>query len=29
MSINQIDFLQKQGVKVEILRSTRAVDKAA
>ncbi len=28
MSINQSAFLEKQGVKVEILRSTRAVDKA-
>ena len=28
MSINQSDFLEKQGIKVEILRSTRAVDKA-
>ena len=28
MSINQSAFLEKQGVSVEILRSTRAVDKA-
>ncbi|MGI4762498.1 MAG: S49 family peptidase [Janthinobacterium lividum] len=28
MSINQSAFLEKQGVKVEILRSSRAVDKA-
>jgi protease-4 len=28
MSINQEAFLEKQGVKVEILRSSRAVDKA-
>jgi protease-4 len=28
MSINQSDFLAKQGLKVEILRSSRAVDKA-
>ncbi|WP_210521914.1 S49 family peptidase [Hymenobacter terricola] len=28
MSINQTTFLEKQGYKVEILRSTRAVDKA-
>lgn len=28
MSINQTAFLEKQGYKVEILRSTRAVDKA-
>ncbi|MVN79338.1 hypothetical protein GO988_23660, partial [Hymenobacter sp. HMF4947] len=28
MSIDQSAFLEKQGVKVEILRSTRAVDKA-
>jgi len=28
MSINQTDFLEKQGIKVEILRSSRAKDKA-
>ena len=28
MSVNQSEFLAKQGVKVEILRSSRAVDKA-
>jgi protease-4 len=28
MSINQSDFLAKQGLKVEILRSSRATDKA-
>ncbi|MGI4835095.1 MAG: S49 family peptidase [Janthinobacterium lividum] len=28
MSINQTDFLEKQGIKVEILRSSRATDKA-
>ena len=28
MSINQSEYLEKQGLKVEILRSSRAVDKA-
>ena len=28
MSVNQTDFLAKQGLKVEILRSSRATDKA-